>query len=311
MGILAARWKSSPAEAPVEYRMASFVFGFVLLAALGLFALFPQLKPDWIRTDVGDAQGPASTKGFHTRSASFTPQSTPADNCFNRGVNHAERGEWDQAIKEFTEAVRLEPNYAEAFHLRGIAWHSKQQLNEAISDYDAAVRLDPQNPDALLSRAKALFDQGLDDLVLADVEAAIRLSTDDPAAYWLRGKVREEAYDYRSALADYQQAVRLDAEDSISLNCLAWLLAAAPDAQLRDGRRAVQAALRACEIEKAEEWDAVDTLAAAFAEAGNFSKAVFSQKEALRLAPSEEHPDLQARLDLYKAKKPYRLPDKP
>lgn len=232
---------------------------------------------------------------------------TPAEACHDRGVLHLERHEWDEAIQEFNELVKLQPKSAEAFYLRGGAWHGKEEWDKAIADYDVALRLQPRNADALCRRGSARMEQGFWKLALADLDAALGLSPDDAEAHVLRGKIREQAGEYDLALRDYQEAVRLESDNPLALNNLAWLLATAPEAKLRDGRRAVEAAARAVELEEATDWDSIDTLAAALAESGKFSEAVRCAKQALQTAPPNEHAELEARLKLYQAKRPFRL----
>ena len=91
-------------------------------------------------------------------------------------------------------------------------------------------------------------------------------------------------------------------------NNLAWLLATCPQDELRNGQEAVVQAQKACEL---TEWNSagyIDTLAAAYAEAGVFDDAVENQLEALKdVNFLETHGDgARARLELYKAGKPYR-----
>jgi tetratricopeptide (TPR) repeat protein len=297
-------------EAAVEYRLGSTLFGIVVLAAVGFFLLFPQFKPDWVQIHIGSSREGARGGGFHARHAAWLSDAKSAEARFERGMAQVLNEEWDQAIATFTEVIRQEPKNAEAYYNRGLAWAGKREWDKAVSDFDAFLRLAPSDADGLLSRAGALAELGQIELALADADAAIRLVPSNADAYGVRGKFREDAGDYRLALADYEQAVRLAPDEPLVLNDLAWLLATAPDAQLRDGRRALSTALRAVEIEEAKEWDSIDTLAAAFAEAGKFSEAVKSQNEAIRLAPPDEQSTLRSRLELYQAGKPYRLPDR-
>ena len=91
---------------------------------------------------------------------------------------------------------------------------------------------------------------------------------------------------YSRALASYEEALRLDPENSDALNELAWLLATCPDAGIRDGRRAVELASRACRLDFGISAACVDTLAAAHAEAGDFESAAESETPGDRDAPS-------------------------
>lgn len=197
-----------------------------------------------------------------------------AEDCIDRGLEHLDREQWSQAVQEFSQALRLDPN----------------------------------NVDAYYHRAEARMEQGQNRLALEDLNAALRLAPQDADALYLRGVLHEDAREYRQALADYQQAARLDPEDWESLNNVAWLLAAAPQAELRDGQRAVTAARRAVQLDSAENWELLDTLAAALAETGQFALAVQFETEALKRAPDEDQAELRARLKLFQAQKPFRLP---
>lgn len=114
---------------------------------------------------------------------------------------------------------------------------------------------------------------------------------------------------YSRALASYEEALRLDPEDFDALNELAWLLATCPDAGIRDGRRAVELASRACRLDLGIISAAcVDTLAAAHAEAGDFEAAAESERQAIAMLPQgdAESEPYRLRLEMYRAKKPYR-----
>jgi WD40 repeat protein/serine/threonine protein kinase/tetratricopeptide (TPR) repeat protein len=97
---------------------------------------------------------------------------------------------------------------------------------------------------------------------------------------------------------------------AFSLNNLAWLQATSPVADLRNGTQAIEYATKACELTKWKNANYVDTLAAAYCEAGDFKSAVKWQKEALNLLtekePAGRQADFEARLKLYQSGKPYR-----
>jgi tetratricopeptide (TPR) repeat protein len=110
------------------------------------------------------------------------------------------------------------------------------------------------------------------------------------------------------AVAAFQEAVRLDPKFPHALNSLAWLLAVGPD-DLRDGKRAVELATRACELTDWKNARFIDTLAAAYAEAGDYVKAGEYQEKALDvLSQSPKGPEVRQRLALYAQKKPFRDP---
>jgi tetratricopeptide (TPR) repeat protein len=123
-------------------------------------------------------------------------------------------------------------------------------------------------------------------------------------AYCARGE-------FSNAVNICREAVRANPEDDWSYNQLAWIKAACPEPSVRDGKEAVSAATKACELTRWKEWNWIDTLAAACAEAGDFKRAIEFEEQALRAGKPSE-PDrnaMQERLLLYKRSQPFR--DKP
>ena len=111
------------------------------------------------------------------------------------------------------------------------------------------------------------------------------------------------------ALAQFDEGLRLNANDAQLYNNIAKILAAAPEAKYRDGRRAVAAATRACALTQWKNPVFLDTCAAAHAEAGDFDSAVRWQTRAIDLLTDEnQKADFRSRLKLYEARKPYHEP---
>lgn len=295
-----------------------------------------------------------------------------------RGACWMEIGEYDNAIKDYTEYIRIKPNEAEIYNMRGIAWTFKENYDEAIADYTEAIRLDPKYDLTYINRAhawdekqeyrKAVADYTeairLDpkhtiaytnrgfikakendyDHAIADLNEAIRLDPSNATAHYYRGIVwakqkeyskaivdytnsiriysqRANVYYYRGiawagkneyhkAIADYAEAIRIEPKHVPSLNSLAWLKATCPDAKFRDGKQAVELAKKVIAVDSS--WHCFDTLAAAYAENGDFELAVTEQRKAIEKLKVENPPDAEelkkaeARLALYLAKKPYR-----
>ena len=119
----------------------------------------------------------------------------------------------------------------------------------------------------------------------------------------------------RGVTKDEAEAMKLflqvaEAGDEHVFNSLAWMLATSENAAIRDGAKAVQFAEKAVAATSRENPSCLDTLAAAYAEAGQFEKAVTTQKEAMALLKTEkEEADSQSRLNLYENKRPYRAND--
>ncbi len=114
--------------------------------------------------------------------------------------------------------------------------------------------------------------------------------------------------DYTNAVTACHEAIKADPEDHQSFNLLAWIKATCADPSVRDGKEAVSAATRACELTQWQYWSWIDTLAAAYAEAGDFKRAIKFQQQALRMSGSSEseQKDMRQRLSLYQQSQPFR-----
>lgn len=246
---------------------------------------------------------------------------------------------YDRAIDHFTAAIRRSPTI-DAYHQRGVAFATLKQYEKAIADFDAVIERDANNVAAYNDRGNALRKLGESDRAIADFSKVIDSKVRHPAVYTNRGLTWHDKGDYDRALADYNTAVQLDAKfapaweaagstrqakgdfanaavnfkKALKLdpkfdrahNNLAWLLATNPGEQLRDGKQAVEHALQACELQKFQDAGYLDTLAAAYAEAGQFGDAIKRAKEAIEQASESDKENIAARLRLYEAGQPFR-----
>ena len=124
-------------------------------------------------------------------------------------------------------------------------------------------------------------------------------SADCADAYLNLGKQAE-------AIADYEKAIKLEPKEEGVLNNLAWVLATSPDAKLRDGKRAIQLATQACELSDYKLAYILSTLAAAYAESGDFQKAIQWSSKAVEIGDKDHDTSLKKELESYKAGKPWR-----
>jgi len=115
----------------------------------------------------------------------------------------------DEAINEFTKAIDMNPQYAEACVYRGIARAAKGDLNNALADFDKAIELQPGLPQAYSGRAYARQATGDLDGALADYTKVIELKPDWAEAYGGRASIKQSKSDLDGALADYDKALEL------------------------------------------------------------------------------------------------------
>lgn len=113
---------------------------------------------------------------------------------------------------------------------------------------------------------------------------------------------------YAEAAEVSRRAVECEPEEARNHNYLSWLYATCPDVSVRSGTHAVYHATRACDLSGWEEVYIIDTLAAAYAENGNFEEAVRWQQKVIEMQGEKAKPAYSSRLELYLARQPFRSP---
>jgi TonB family protein len=128
----------------------------------------------------------------------------------NRGLAEARKGDLDAALRDYSQAISLNPRYAAAFYNRGLAYRRKQDFDQAIEDYSRALAINPTSSDAYDDRGLAKVDKGDFDGAIADLTTALTLAPKSARAYNNRGWAQFNKKDFDAAVADYDQAVTLD-----------------------------------------------------------------------------------------------------
>ena len=226
-----------------------------------------------------------------------------------RGCAWYSKNDYTKAIADFDLAIRLDPQHVKAYVYRASAWYRKTEYDQAIRDYAEAIRLDPRYGKAYADRASVWYARKEYDKAIADDSEAIRLDPTLAGVFVERGDARRDKGEWANAAADYAEAIRRESSLADAYDGRAWIWAACPDAKHRDGKRAVESATKSCELTGWKVPNNLDTLAAAYAESGDFLSAVKWQAKAVALATDEDDKAAySSRLMLYRAKKPYRLP---
>jgi tetratricopeptide (TPR) repeat protein len=189
-----------------------------------------------------------------------------------RAVLAASNREFKQAIADFEELLKVAPKNAELLAQIGVLYQASKKPRAAIEKFNAALEQD-----------EGLF-------------AALRGRAD---AYLSVGKQAE-------AIADYERALKVRPKEPGLLNNLAWVLATSPDEKLRDGKRAIELAKLGCEVTEYKEAHILSTLAAAYAESGEWDEAIKWSKKAVELGGEAIDDQLKKELASYEQKKPWR-----
>jgi serine/threonine-protein kinase len=250
----------------------------------------------------------AEAVGYSRVAVALRPQSARASS--HLGYSLKRTGLRDAAKAKYRDAIRLDPHFAIAYYSLGCLMFEEQDLPGAEAAFREAIWLDPKT--ALLHDNLGFLLHAKGDLTGAEAafRDAIRLDPKTALPHFHLGFLFQTKLDLPGAEAEYRDAIRLDPKLVPAYRNLAWILATGPD-RFRDGKQAVELAKRACELIEWKSAYCLGTLAAAYAENGQFAEAIETEKKALDLPNVEKRYGSYSRkrLALYEQKKPYRDPD--
>lgn len=132
----------------------------------------------------------------------------------SRGVGYYSKGDYDRAIQDTDQAIRLNPNEPSFYYTSGLAYKKKGNFDRAIQDFDEAIRLNPTFERAYYDRGNAYIDKeeynrAIQDLnrAIQDYNQAIHLNSSDTAAYLNRGIAYFAQSNLTAAIADFEHTI--------------------------------------------------------------------------------------------------------
>ena len=195
----------------------------------------------------------------------------------NLGNALRDKGQLDEAIAEFQEAIRVKKDYAEAHTNLGMALHAKGRLDEAIAEFQEAIRVKKDYAEAHTCLGIALHDTGRLDEAIAEHQEAIRLKKDFAEAHDNLGIALHAKARLDEAIAEYQQAIRLKKDDALAHYNLGIALYA--KGRLDEAIAEYQEAIRL----KKDDAKAHCNLGIALGAKGRLDEAIAEYQEAIRL----------------------------
>ena len=304
---LLAVWLAADVTAVHQSRSRFAVAAAVAIAIIAVLAWRAFIQTSYWR----------NSETLWTHALTVTTDNDVAHN--NLGYLRVDRDELDKAISHFESAARIRSGKTDSHYDVGSAFVQmnladalarKGRSDEAMVHYEEALRLQPYYADAYYNRGNVLFAKGRIDEAIADWEKALELQPNDADSHTGLGNALLRKGSLREAIAHYETALALAPEDPHSRNNIAWVLATAPDASIRNGARAVGFAQEAVQLSGGREPRFLRTLAAACAESGQFSEAVAVARQAAAIATMQGKTDVANRLEkdlvLYRGRLPLR-----
>ena len=182
----------------------------LLLIGWGGYELMQQREAE-LKTEQAEQQRPAAVeKDPGAKAEADANRKAEAERQRKEGEAAGRAGDYDRAMANFNEAIRLNQNDAVAFYDRGLTYSNKGDNDRAIADYSEAIRLDPKYALAFFNRGFIYANKGDTDRGMADFNETIRFNPTHAIAYMNRGYIYEQKGDYDRAIADYNESIRLD-----------------------------------------------------------------------------------------------------
>ena len=220
---------------------------------------------------------------------------------------YLEEGRATEAAAHFEASMTLKPESSAAHFNFGTALAVAGKLDEAIDQYRQALRINPGYAPAHNNLGNALLGRGHPAEALQEFREALRLDALNAEAHYNVGSMLRSQGELAEAADRFREALRLKPDFIAAAASLAWVLATAPDARLRDADQAVRLAERAADLAGRRDASALDVLAAAYASAGSFDRAIALCEQALTMQPDTAlAAAIRARLALYREHRPYR-----
>jgi tetratricopeptide (TPR) repeat protein len=229
-----------------------------------------------------------------------------------RAAVYHQMQEYEKALADITEAIRLAPNVGLYYNDRGCIYKSLEKYQKAREQFNEAVRINPKLALAYANRGVNWFIEKKYDKAMEDCNKALEIDNKLTFAFNQRGYVWSKEGHYAEALKDWDESIRIAPFEPGGYHNKARLYGTCMSLGHRDGQMALENAQKACELDHYEEWRYIACLAAAYAELGKFDEAIEWQKKAIAMNKHPERRDTleqQERLKLYEAGMPFRDPE--
>ncbi len=218
------------------------------------------------------------------------------------------QGNSKSANKAFHDALSLNPQDRRVWAGLYDAIVAENSGNSMIAAIAAALKKDPASIEHHFNMGTALAGAAKYADAEFEFNEVLKQDARHEGALYYKGKVRELSGDMAGATDNYRAVLQNNPNMVFAALSLAWIMATSPDARFRDGNAALELASKANELTQKKNPEVLDVLATAYAEAGDFEKAVATAEAALKALPANAptREEIQARLQFFKEGKPFR-----
>lgn len=223
-----------------------------------------------------------------------------------RATAYQQLGDLERALTDVEQVLRVQPRFGPALRLRGVLLAGTGKLDDAVTDLKTALEDDPQDEELLLQLATLYRMKKQTPTAIEYYTQVIEAAPEGPLGYQGRADAYLSIGKQAEALADYEQALKLEPENTSVLNNLAWLLATSPNDDLRDGARSIELGTKAAELTEYKQAHILSTLAAGYAESGDFETAKKWSQKAVDTGSPELQEPLRKELESYQRGEPWR-----
>ncbi len=224
-----------------------------------------------------------------------------------RAVVYDQQNEPQKAMADLDTLLKLQPGFAPAIRMRAMLLAGEKKYGEAIEQLEKLIVKGSEDVMAQLQLAMLYMADKKPQKAIEVYTAVLEEHPGEIAALRGRGDAQLNLGRHPEAVADYERATKVDPQDAGVLNNLAWVLSTSPNDKVRNGKRAIELATKACELTDNQQAHILSTLGAAYAETGDFQAAIKWVKKGLAVVDGDEEKQaLEKELKRYQAKKPCR-----
>lgn len=234
---------------------------------------------------------------------------------YNPGVDLVQEGQVNKGAGEYQKALAADSGNSDIYCNLGNALAQKGRMDEAILVYQKALAIDPEDADLYSNLGNALAQKGQMDEAIRDYQKALAINPTNSQTYYNYGNALIQNGEMDEATLQFEKAVTIQpgfVEAQNNLARIVWMLANSPNPTVRNGTKAVELGRQSDQLAGGSNPMIAASLAAAYAETGNFAEAITNAQRALQLASSQTNAAMmavfQAQLKNYQADSLFHAP---